>query len=68
MQLDLRQAIIQRMQGKTTEELAQVIEDSVGHDERMLPGLGVLFEIIWQNSQQNARDQMVNTLSNHLSS
>ena len=67
MQLDLRQAILSRMQGKSSDELFEVIDDSVGNDERTLPGLGVLFEVIWQNSAMDARRQMVDTLSHHLS-
>ena len=34
----------------------EVIEDSIGGEERVLPGLGVLFEIIWQHSEANTQD------------
>jgi small, acid-soluble spore protein I len=66
MNLDLRQAIIGRLNGRSTEELQEVIEGSIGNGERTLPGLGVIFEIIWQHSEKEAQDQMVNTLMNHL--
>mgnify|MGYP001341827794 CR=1 FL=1 len=66
MNLNLRQAIIQRIQDKSSSELREVIEDSIGSDERSLPGLGVLFEIIWQNSADEIQQQMTDTLHQHL--
>lgn len=67
MNLNLRQAIIQRVQNKTNEELTDVIAGSIDSDERALPGLGVLFEIIWQHSDEKTQQQLVDTLSKHLS-
>jgi len=64
--IDLRQAIVQRVHDKTGEELTDVIEGSIGSDERALPGLGVLFEMIWQNSPSPDQNRMVSTLYNHL--
>lgn len=66
MNLDLRQAIIGRLNGRSSEELQEVIEGSIGNDERTLPGLGVIFEIIWQHSEKEAQNQMLNTLMSHL--
>lgn len=66
MNLNLRQAIIQRVQDKNDEELYGVIEDSIGGEERLLPGLGVLFEIIWQHSESDLQNQMVHKLKEHL--
>ncbi|MFE5324321.1 small acid-soluble spore protein SspI [Paenibacillus sp. NPDC056579] len=67
MNLNLRQAIIQRVTDKSNEELFGVIEDSIGGQEQVLPGLGVLFEIIWQHSNQDTQSQLVSTLKDHLS-
>lgn len=55
MELDLRQAIVQRVQGKEDEELTDIIESSIDSEEMALPGLGVLFEMIWKNSTEAAR-------------
>jgi len=66
MNLNLRQAIIQRVQNKSEQELRDVIDASVGGDDKALPGLGVLFEIIWQHSGQTEQLQMVSTLKEHL--
>jgi len=64
--LNLRQAIISRVQDKSDEELMEVIEGSVGHDERSLPGLGVLFEVIWQNLGDRQRQELVSVLKSNL--
>ncbi|MCS7461752.1 small acid-soluble spore protein SspI [Paenibacillus doosanensis] len=66
MNLNLRQAIIQRVTDKSNEELFEVIEDSMGGQEQVLPGLGVLFEIIWQHSNPDTQSQLVSTLKEHL--
>ncbi|MBP1992972.1 small acid-soluble spore protein SspI [Paenibacillus eucommiae] len=66
MNINLRQAIVQRVQKKSGEELHEVIEDSIGGEERLLPGLGVLFEIIWQHSESSIQDELVATLHEHL--
>ncbi|MDF2924093.1 MAG: sspI [Paenibacillaceae bacterium] len=66
MNLNLRQAIVRRVEDKSSEELREVIEGSIGGDDRALPGLGVLFEIIWQHTDEAIQDELVNTLKEHL--
>lgn len=66
MELDLRQAIVQRVQGKDIDDLTDIIESSIGGEEMALPGLGVLFEMIWNNSTAAARKKMVEVLHKHL--
>jgi len=66
MNLSLRQAIVARVQGKSEDELRQVIADSIGGDDMALPGLGVLFEGIWSNSDSGLQDTMVKNLEKSL--
>lgn len=66
MNLDLRQAIVRRVEDKSSEELRDVIEDSIGGDDRALPGLGVLFEIIWKHTDESVQQDLVETLKVHL--
>lgn len=66
MILSLRQAIYKKLEGKTKEDLVETIENSVEGDERALPGLGVLFEVLWQNIDQEMRDQLVQTIGQHM--
>lgn len=64
--VDLRQAIVMRVQDKSSTELSGVIADSIGADERALPGLGVLFEMIWQHSSEPEQSRMVDCLYKQL--
>ncbi|RAU95300.1 small acid-soluble spore protein SspI [Paenibacillus sp. YN15] len=66
MNLDLRQAIVRRVEDKNNEELREVIEGSIGGDDRALPGLGVLFEIIWTHTDEQIQQELVNTLKENL--
>jgi small acid-soluble spore protein I (minor) len=66
MNLSLRQAIMLRVHDKSSDELLHVIEDSIDGDERALPGLGVLFEIIWKHSDEATQQELAGTLKDHL--
>jgi small acid-soluble spore protein I (minor) len=66
MLLNLRQAIYKRMQAKDQEGLFATIHDAIDHDERALPGLGVLFEIIWKHSDEKSQATMVELIQQHL--
>lgn len=66
MNLNLRQAIMNRVKNKSEAELREIIEDSVGNAEMMLPGLGVLFELIWRGSGSEERDRMISVLHQSL--
>lgn len=49
MDLNLRHAVIANVSGNSQEELEHTIVDAIqSGEEKMLPGLGVLFEVIWQ--------------------
>ena len=65
---DLRQAIIYRIQDNSPEDLRDTINSSIHGDEKVLPGLGVLFEMIWENSEADTQQQLVQSLYNHLQS
>ncbi|AZV44654.1 MULTISPECIES: small acid-soluble spore protein SspI [Peribacillus] len=67
MNLNLRNAIISNVTGNTQEQLEDTIVDAISNgEEKMLPGLGVLFEVIWQNSSQNEKEEMLRALENGL--
>lgn len=66
MELNLRQAITAKVRENSVEELKEVIQDSIGNIEMTLPGLGVLFEIIWSNSAAAEQQRMAETLHEHL--
>ncbi|MBL4951175.1 small acid-soluble spore protein SspI [Neobacillus sp. YIM B02564] len=67
MNLNLRNAIIHNVSGNTQEQLEDTIVDAIqSGEEKMLPGLGVLFEVIWQNSSEDEKKEMLSTLENGL--
>ncbi|MGE7182616.1 small acid-soluble spore protein SspI [Peribacillus sp. NPDC006672] len=67
MNLNLRNAIIQNVSGNSQDQLEDTIVDAIQNgEEKMLPGLGVLFEVIWQNSSEQEKQEMITTLESGL--
>lgn len=63
MDLNLRNAILSNITDNDKAQLEATIVDAIQNgEEKMLPGLGVLFELIWQQSDASAKDEMVNSL------
>nr|WP_295969938.1 small acid-soluble spore protein SspI [uncultured Bacillus sp.] len=60
MNLNLRNAIIHNVSGNTQTQLEDTIVDAISTgEEKMLPGLGVLFEVIWKNSSEKDKQEML---------
>lgn len=67
MNLNLRNAVIHNVTGNTQSELENTIVDAIhSGEEKMLPGLGVLFEVIWNNSSEDEKKEMLTTLESGL--
>lgn len=67
MNLNLRHAIIQNVSGNSKQELEDTIIDAIrSQEEKMLPGLGVLFEVIWQNANEEEKEEMLSNLKDGL--
>lgn len=67
MNLNLRNAIIHNVSGNTKDQLEDTIVDAIQTgEEKMLPGLGVLFEIIWKNSSEKDKEEMLQILESGL--
>ena len=48
-------------------EIEESIESSISsNDEVILPGLGVLFEIVWQNCSEDVKNNILQTLVNNI--
>jgi len=68
MGLNLRNAIIHNVTGNSQEQLEATIVDAIqSGEEKMLPGLGVLFEVIWNNSTDEEKKEMLYALESGLS-
>ncbi|MEN9406309.1 MAG: small acid-soluble spore protein SspI [Bacillota bacterium] len=60
MNFNIRTAIVENLTGMTQQELGKLINDSAtGEDEKFLPGLGVVFELLWQSSTANERQDLL---------
>jgi small acid-soluble spore protein I (minor) len=67
MNLNLRNAIVHNVQNNSQDELRDTIVDAIQNgEEKMLPGLGVLFEIIWNNSSEEEKKEMLEALEQGL--
>jgi small acid-soluble spore protein I (minor) len=64
--LDLRQAVIHKVHGKDKEGLREMIEGSIDAQEVALPGLGVMFEILWKNIDHAKQDELLAILDQQL--
>ena len=60
MNLNIREHIINNFQGDDFNTLRKAIDESVKEkDEVTLPGLGVFLEIIWENSSQELKNELI---------
>lgn len=67
-EMDLRQAIRKKLNGVNQQELRETITDAIqSKEEKTLPGLGVLFELLWQNSTAQDQQEMLNIIVDQLS-
>lgn len=63
MDIDIRKHIINNFKDDDIRTLRNAIEESIKEkDEVALPGMGVFLEIIWQNSTEEMRQEMLNII------
>ena len=67
MNIDIRESIINNFKDSDLEDIKSSIESSIeDKDEITLPGLGVFFEILWNNSNEEYKKKILNTLKKGL--
>ncbi|MBP1947732.1 small acid-soluble spore protein SspI [Virgibacillus litoralis] len=63
MDLNLREAILSNIASNNQEQLEATIVDAIQDgEEKMLPGLGVIFELIWNQSNDEDKQEMIDAL------
>ena len=67
MEIDIRKSIRANFENSNIDEIRKSIEESIyDRDEITLPGLGVFFEILWNNSDDTKKDYILQTLKKGL--
>lgn len=67
MDNDIRNYIIKNLKDCNKEDIRATILSSVNSsDEVILPGLGVLFEMIWNNNDSNLQNNIIDILYNQI--
>ena len=67
MNIDIRKSIIKNFEGSGIEDIKQSIETSIEDQEEItLPGLGVFFEILWNNCDNNDKEFILRTIEKGL--
>ncbi|MDD4036361.1 MAG: small acid-soluble spore protein SspI [Bacilli bacterium] len=69
MDISIKEYIKNNFRNCTKEDLKHSIIESVNDQEEIvLPGLGVLFGILWNNSDPNLQNSILGILENNLKS
>ena len=67
MNINIREYIKNNFKDSSIDELKDSILASIeSNDEVVLPGLGVLFEILWKKSSNDFQNEILNTLHNNM--
>lgn len=67
MNIDIRKSIKNNFKNSTKEEINNSINSGIqDKDEITLPGMGVFFEILWENSNNNLQQEILNIIKNNI--
>lgn len=65
--MSIKDYIINNLKGNSFKEIEDTITSSIdSKDDVVLPGLGVLFEIVWNNSDEENKKYIIDTLINNI--
>ncbi|MCM1260048.1 MAG: small acid-soluble spore protein SspI [Prevotella sp.] len=67
MDINIRNNVLSNLKGASAKEVYDTIQDAITlGEEKVLPGLGVLFELLWQTTDANYKDTLVSTITKAL--
>ena len=67
MEIDIRKNIINNFKNCDVKEIEDSIISSIKEREEItLPGLGVFFELLWENSDQELKEKIINNIKKSL--
>lgn len=67
MDLDIRKAVFNNLNKASHDDIEATINDAISlGEEKTLPGLGVLFELLWNNASEDWKNDCTHQLANYL--
>jgi small acid-soluble spore protein I (minor) len=64
MNIDIRQAVKNNLNNSSFEDVKSTIVDAMNiKEEKVLPGLGALFEVYWKSVGEEERNKIVRTIT-----
>jgi len=67
MNLDIRKAVLSNLNNATDDDVRSTITDAMTiSEEKVLPGLGVLFEVYWRNATEDDKNRVISTIASHV--
>ena len=67
MNIDIRKSIKSNFKNSSETEIIESINSSITDNEEItLPGLGVFFELLWKNSDEELKNKIINIIKNSL--
>lgn len=65
MDLSIRKAVLANLNNSTYDDIKKTILDSIKLDEeKVLPGLGVIFELYWSNCSDEEKEHIIGKITN----
>jgi small acid-soluble spore protein I (minor) len=63
MDINIRQAVLQNLSKANADAILATIEDAMTiTEEKVLPGLGVMFEEVWKRATPELKNSMINNI------
>ncbi|AIS52225.1 small, acid-soluble spore protein I [Thermoanaerobacter kivui] len=61
--MDIKKAVLNNLKGRTKEEIKGFIQQVIdSKEENAIPGLGVIFEAMWEKMTNEEKDSMMNLI------
>lgn len=65
--MSIKDYIVENFKNDNEEEIKKSIEDAVReYDEDALPGLGIFFMLVWENSSKNEKNTILEKIKSNL--
>ncbi|HEY8436928.1 MAG TPA: small acid-soluble spore protein SspI [Haloplasmataceae bacterium] len=67
MDINIRQAVMQNLNHATHDDVRSTIEDAIARNEEIvLPGLGVLFELLYKAASPDEKQRIIDAIVKQL--